>query len=59
MNAFAFRGELAFEPAFGIPDAATVTLERARSAGVEPAVIDDPLLALDFDRPGDIAALVP
>ena len=59
MNAFAFRGQLAFDPAFGIPDAAAVTVERARAAGVEPAVVDDPLLALDFDRPGDITALVP
>jgi 2-phospho-L-lactate/phosphoenolpyruvate guanylyltransferase len=59
MNAFAFRGELAFEPAFGLPDAAAVTRERARAAGIEAVVVDDPLLALDFDRPGDIAALVP
>ncbi|MEX0817573.1 MAG: 2-phospho-L-lactate guanylyltransferase [Gaiellales bacterium] len=59
MNAFAFRGELAFEPAFGVPDAAAVTVERARAAGVDATVVDDPLLALDFDRPGDITALVP
>ncbi|MEX2103669.1 MAG: 2-phospho-L-lactate guanylyltransferase [Gaiellaceae bacterium] len=58
MNAFAFRGQLAFEPAFGLPDAAAVTVERARAAGVEAIVLDDPLLALDFDRPGDITALV-
>jgi 2-phospho-L-lactate guanylyltransferase len=58
MNALAFRGGLAFEPAFGEPDAAARTLERARAAGVEPAVVQDPLLALDFDRPDDIAALV-
>ncbi|MEX2464512.1 MAG: 2-phospho-L-lactate guanylyltransferase [Gaiellaceae bacterium] len=58
MNAFAFRGQLAFEPAFGVPDAAAVTVERARAVGVEATVVDDPLLALDFDRPGDITALV-
>jgi 2-phospho-L-lactate guanylyltransferase len=58
MNAFAFRGELAFEPAFGVPDAAAVTVGRARAAGVDATVVDDPLLALDFDRPGDITALV-
>jgi 2-phospho-L-lactate guanylyltransferase len=59
MNAFAFRGELAFEPAFGVANAAAVTRKRARAAGVELTVVDDPLLSLDFDRPGDIAALVP
>jgi 2-phospho-L-lactate guanylyltransferase (CobY/MobA/RfbA family) len=59
MNAFAFRGELAFEPAFGVANAAAVTRKRARAAGVELTVVDDPLLSLDFDRPGDIVALVP
>jgi 2-phospho-L-lactate guanylyltransferase len=54
MNAVAMRAPDAVEPAFGVPDSAAVTAERARAAGYEPAVLDDPLLALDVDRPEDV-----
>jgi 2-phospho-L-lactate guanylyltransferase len=54
MNAVAMRSPDAVEPAFGIPDSATVTAERARAAGYEPTLLDDPLLALDVDRPEDV-----
>jgi 2-phospho-L-lactate guanylyltransferase len=57
MNAFAVCGELTFEPAFGVRDAALATVERARAAGVEPAIVDDPLLAFDVDRPDDLERL--
>jgi 2-phospho-L-lactate guanylyltransferase len=54
VNALAVREALRFEPAFGVPDAAAVTIERARAVGVEPAVVVDPALALDVDRPEDL-----
>jgi 2-phospho-L-lactate guanylyltransferase len=54
-NALALTDPSLVEPAFGIPRSAAVTVERARSAGFEPAVLDDPLLALDVDRPEDVA----
>jgi len=54
-NALALADPRALEPAFGIADSAAVTVERARAAGYEPAVLDDPLLALDVDRPEDVA----
>lgn len=57
MNGFAVRGAVPFEPAFGLPDAARATVERARAAGVEPTVVDDPLLAFDVDRPADLERL--
>jgi 2-phospho-L-lactate guanylyltransferase len=57
MNGFAVRGPLAFEPAFGLPDAARATVERARAAGVDPVVLDDPLFAFDVDLPADLERL--
>jgi len=54
-NAFAISEPGLIEPAFEIPRSAAVTVERARHAGYEPAVLDDPLLALDVDRPEDVA----
>jgi 2-phospho-L-lactate guanylyltransferase (CobY/MobA/RfbA family) len=54
MNALAVRGTAAFEPAFGVRGAADVTAERARSAGIEPAVVEDPRLAFDVDEPKDV-----
>jgi 2-phospho-L-lactate guanylyltransferase len=58
VNGLAVRGPLTFEPVFGAPDGAARTAERARAAGVAPAVVDDPLLALDLDRPEDLTALL-
>jgi 2-phospho-L-lactate guanylyltransferase len=58
LNALAVRGPLTFEPVFGVPEAAARTAEQARAAGAEPTLIDDPLLALDFDRPEDVTALI-
>ena len=57
LNALALRAVGAFEPAFGVPDAAALTIARARAAGLEPEVRDDPRLALDVDRPEDLARL--
>ena len=54
MNALALRSPDLFAPAFGVQSAAAVTVERARAAGYEPAVLDDPFLALDIDRPEDV-----
>ena len=54
-NALALRPGNAVEPAFGVDGSADVTIDRARAAGHEPAVLDDPLLALDVDRPEDVA----
>lgn len=45
------------EPAFGIPGSASATIERARAAGVEAAVVRDPALAFDLDSPADLARL--
>ena len=57
LNALALARSNLFDPAFGVPDAARVTAERARAAGIEPTVVDDPLLAFDVDRPSDLARL--
>jgi 2-phospho-L-lactate/phosphoenolpyruvate guanylyltransferase len=54
-NALALRPANVLEPAFGIERSADETIARARAAGYEPAVLDDPLLALDVDRPEDVA----
>ena len=53
-NALALRPADAVEPAFGVRDGARVTIERARQLGFEAVVIDDPLVALDVDRPEDV-----
>jgi 2-phospho-L-lactate guanylyltransferase len=57
VNALALREPRAFEPAFGVPDAARVMVERARAAGFEPVVLDEPLLAFDVDQPADLERL--
>jgi 2-phospho-L-lactate/phosphoenolpyruvate guanylyltransferase len=54
LNALALSSPNLFEPLFGVPDAALRTVERARAAGIEPAVVDEPLLAFDVDRPSDL-----
>ena len=55
MNALALADPTVLDPAFGVPDAAAATIARARARGLDPVVIDDPLLALDIDRPADVA----
>ena len=57
MNAIALRDPTAVEPAFGVPDAAAETVARARAAGIQAAVVDEPFLALDVDTPCDLRAL--
>ena len=54
LNALALSSPRLFEPVFGVPDAATRTIERARTAGLEPALVDEPGLAFDVDRPVDL-----
>ena len=54
LNALALRSPDLVEPAFGRPGAAGVTAVRAREAGVDAAVLRDPLLALDIDEPEDV-----
>jgi 2-phospho-L-lactate guanylyltransferase len=53
-NALALRPADAVAPAFGVPNGAAVVVERARAAGFEPAVVDDPALALDVDTLEDL-----
>lgn len=53
-NAIALRPPDVLEPAFGVLDGAAVLVERAGRLGVHVAVVDDPLLALDVDRPEDV-----
>jgi 2-phospho-L-lactate guanylyltransferase len=54
LNALAVRDPEAFEPVFGLPRGAELTVARARAAGLEPAVLDIPELAFDVDEPGDL-----
>lgn len=54
LNAIALRDVSLFEPVFGVRDAAGLTVERARAAGLEAAVVDDPMLAFDVDKPADV-----
>jgi len=53
-NAIALRPPDVLEPAFGVLDGASVLVERAGRLGVHVTVVDDPLLALDVDRPEDV-----
>jgi 2-phospho-L-lactate guanylyltransferase len=55
VNALALRGANGYRPRFGVP--AETTVAEARAAGHEPAVVPDPLLALDVDRPADYELL--
>ena len=57
LNALALSSPSLFEPVFGVPDAALRTVERARAAGIEPAVVNEPVLAFDVDRPSDLKRL--
>lgn len=57
MNALALREPGSFEPVFGVRYSARRTEQRARAAGLEATVVDDPLLAFDVDRPADLERL--
>jgi 2-phospho-L-lactate guanylyltransferase len=54
-NALAVTDPLVVEPVFGTAGSAAATVRRARAAGLEPAVLADPALAFDVDRPSDLA----
>ncbi len=58
VNALALRPADAVAPAFGVANGAAVTVERARLAGHEAAVIDDSGLALDVDTPEDLERIL-
>jgi 2-phospho-L-lactate guanylyltransferase len=59
VNALALADPTLLEPAFGEPDAARVTIARARALGLAPSVLEDPGLAFDVDRPADLACVRP
>ena len=54
LNAVALRQPSGVTPLFGVPGAARATAERARAAGVEAVVVDEPGLAFDVDTPRDV-----
>ena len=56
VNALALSPLNGFVPPFGVP--MEETLAAARAAGLEPAVVEDPLLALDVDTPEDYEAML-
>jgi 2-phospho-L-lactate guanylyltransferase len=56
VNALALQGVNGFVPPFGVP--VEESLAAARAAGLEALVLDDPLLALDVDRPEDYEAML-
>jgi 2-phospho-L-lactate/phosphoenolpyruvate guanylyltransferase len=56
VNALALSPLNGFVPPFGVP--VEETLAAARAAGLDPNVIQDPLLALDVDRPEDYEAML-
>jgi len=55
LNAVALADPRLLGPVFGVPDAAALTVARARAAGIEPIVLADPALAFDVDLPADLA----
>lgn len=57
-NALALRPADVIEPAFGVPGGASIMIERARAAGIEPAILEDERIALDLDTPEDAASIV-
>jgi 2-phospho-L-lactate guanylyltransferase len=56
VNALALRAVDAFRPRFGVP--AETTAAEARAAGLDLAVLSEPLLALDVDSPEDYELLL-
>jgi 2-phospho-L-lactate/phosphoenolpyruvate guanylyltransferase len=57
VNALALRDPAVFRPRFGVP--AETTIARARAVGLEPAIVNDPALAFDVDRPEDLNKIPP
>jgi 2-phospho-L-lactate guanylyltransferase len=53
-NGLALRPHDVVEPAFGIPGGAVVLTRRSEHLGLDVAIVDDPLLALDVDVPEDL-----
>jgi 2-phospho-L-lactate/phosphoenolpyruvate guanylyltransferase len=56
VNALALQAINGFLPLFGVP--VGKMLGAARAAGIEPAVLDDPHLALDVDTPEDYEVML-
>jgi 2-phospho-L-lactate guanylyltransferase (CobY/MobA/RfbA family) len=56
VNALALLTVNGFVPPFGVP--VQETIGAARAAGLETNVVEDPLLALDVDRPEDYEAML-
>ena len=54
VNALALRDPAAIEPPFGVSDAARDLLGKARAAGIAAAVVEEPELAFDVDKPSDV-----
>ena len=54
VNALALAEADAVDAVFGVPNAAAETVRRARMRAFEPAVLDEPGLALDVDEPSDV-----
>ncbi len=57
-NALALRPPDVVRPAFGVREGAAVLLRRAHELGLDAAVVDDPLLALDVDTPEDVRRML-
>jgi 2-phospho-L-lactate/phosphoenolpyruvate guanylyltransferase len=57
LTAIALADPTVMRPVFGVPGSAALTVARARAAGLVPAVLVDPALAFDVDRPADLARL--
>lgn len=57
-NAIALAGADGLDPAFGVPDGAAVTVERARRLGIAAEVVHDHRIALDVDTPDDLARVL-
>jgi 2-phospho-L-lactate guanylyltransferase len=55
VNAVALRAANGFRPRFGVP--VETMIAAARTAGLEPAIVRDPRLAFDLDRPADLTRL--
>ena len=55
VNALALESVNGFSPRFGVP--AEAMIAAARKAGIEPAIVADPRLAFDVDRPADLERL--
>jgi 2-phospho-L-lactate guanylyltransferase len=54
-NAVVLRPPAVVETCFGLPGSARVHAEAAQRLGLEAVIVDEPGLALDLDRPEDVA----